>query len=411
MTATGVVWGTPDARGISTALLGKANTSSLRGRRMQRALQPRRTDADVWPAAWRRLAAQWLKGAVTADTRMQWDGLLRKAGAEGANAAWALHEHLLVHGQIEIEEARDRSGWTLKRIRFTDPAALRSQLGLAEPDADLRAWQARRDALDYAAADLVAAARDLDTCATKTALARADLLDALARWRREAPRAGTRRDFSLFARGETKAITDADWTWLEERFDLAADGIVAHAPLMLLRASFSAETLTGRLELGALPAFVGLPPAAISAIGRLEPPPRCWRLVENRTVFDRLAATLPAGDALVWLPGYPPGWWLQAMRHLITLAPAPALIACDPDPDGIAIALLAAALWENLGLSWEPDHMCAADLARLQAKRELSARDVALLDRLAEGQLPPALASLAEMMRASGQKGEQEGLF
>lgn len=128
-------------------------------------------------------------------------------------------------------------------------------------------------------------------------------------------------------------------------------------------------------------------------------------------MFDRLAATLPAGDALVWLPGYPPGWWLQAMRHLITLAPAPALIACDPDPDGIAIALLAAALWENLGLSWEPGHMCAADLARLQAKRELSARDVALLDRLAEGQLPPALASLAEMMRASGQKGEQEGLF
>ena len=416
MSADEIAWSAPDERGISTAVLGKATASSLRGRRLGRALQVRPTDTEVWPTAWRRLAAQWLKGALSADTRQQWDSLLRKAGADGANSALALYEELLLRGQIEADESRDRSGWTLKRMRFIDPVALRQQLGLAEPDADLRAWQQRRLALDYAAPDLLAAARDLDTCAPKTALARADLLDALARWRDAgpdagAPRAGTRRDFSLFARGDTKAITDADWAWLEARFDLGADGIVAHAPLMLLRASFAAHTAKGRLELGAVPAFVGVPPAVISALTRIEPAPRRWRLVENRTVFDRLAATLSPEEALVWLPGYPPGWWLRAMQHLLRLGPAPVQIACDPDPDGVAIALLAAALWEDEGLAWTPDGMDAGDLDRLPAQRELSPRDLALLDRLLQQSLPPGLASLLEAMRASGQKGEQEGLF
>lgn len=91
MSADEIAWSAPDERGISTAMLGKLNASSLRGRRLRRTL------------------------------------------------------------------------------------------GLAEPDADLRAWQQRRAALDYVAPDLLAAARDLDSCAPKTALARADLLDALPR--------------------------------------------------------------------------------------------------------------------------------------------------------------------------------------------------------------------------------------
>ncbi|WEN42033.1 hypothetical protein CKCBHOJB_01618 [Thauera sp. GDN1] len=416
MSPDAIAWSAPDARGISTAVLGKANASSLRGRRLLRALRVQPADTEVWPTVWRRLAAQWLKSAPGADTRLQWDSLLRKAGAEGANTALALYEDLLAHGQIEAEEVRDRGGWMLKRLRFTDPAALRRHLGLPEPDADLRAWQLRRDTLDYADADLAAAARDLDSCAPKTALARADLLDALARWRdagpdAAAPRAGTRRDFSLFARGDTKAITDADWTWLEERFDLAADGIVAHAPIMLLRATFTARTHNGSLDLGALPAFIGLPPAAVSAMVKIEPAPRCWRLVENRTVFDRLATKLPADEALVWLPGYPPGWWSKAMCHLLRLGPAPAFIACDPDPDGIAIAMLAGSAWQALGLPWAPDRMDADALERLPARRDLSMRDLALLDRLERETLPPALIALAAAMRSSGQKGEQEGLF
>lgn len=411
MPADEIAWSGPDEHGISTAVLGKADASSLRGHRLRRALAPRAPDPEVWPGAWRRLAAQWLKGATSADTRLQWEALLRKAGAEGANTALALYENLLAHGQIEAEETRDRGGWKLKRLRFTDPAALRRGLGLPEPDADLRAWLQRRDTLDYADADLAAAAHDLDTCAPRTALGRADLLDALARWRRDRPTAATRRDFSLFARGDTKAIGDADWTWLEERLDLAADGIVAHAPLLLVRGSFACSTLAGRVELGALPGFIGLPPTAVAAITGIEPAPRRWRLVENRTVFDRLAAKLSADEALLWLPGYPPGWWSKAVRHLLRLAPAPAGIACDPDPDGIAIAMLAGSLWQECGLSWAPDQMDADALERLPAKRELSVRDLALLDRLERDTLPPALVALAAAMRSSGRKGEQEGLF
>lgn len=81
------------------------------------------------------------------------------------------------------------------------------------------------------------------------------------------------------------------------------------------------------------------------------------------------------------------------------------------DPDGIAIALLAGSLWEKDRLAWTPDTMDADALNRLPARRELSARDLALLDRLAQHALPAELAGLLEAMRASGQKGEQEGLF
>ena len=114
---------------------------------------------------------------------------------------------------------------------------------------------------------------------------------------------------------------------------------------------------------------------------------------------------------MLWLPGYPPGWWRSAVAHLLALALAPAAIACDPDPDGIAIALQAARLWEDAGEPWSPWHMDAADLARLPARRPLTARDRELLEHLRGLPLPPALAGLAIAMMETGEKGEQESLF
>ncbi len=52
------------------------------------------------------------------------------------------------------------------------------------------------------------------------------------------------------------------------------------------------------------------------------------------------------------MPGFAPTWWLESVELLITLQPAPALIACDPDPAGIEIALQAGRLWKGARLAW-----------------------------------------------------------
>mgnify|MGYP001348941980 CR=1 FL=1 len=45
--------------------------------------------------------------------------------------------------------------------------------------------------------------------------------------------------------------------------------------------------------------------------------PGVWRLIENRTSFERSARQRTPDMAVVWLPGFPPGWWQESMRHLL----------------------------------------------------------------------------------------------
>jgi hypothetical protein len=107
---------------------------------------------------------------------------------------------------------------------------------------------------------------------------------------------------------------------------------------------------------------------------------------------------------------FPPSWWREAIGHLLDVAPAPAQIACDPDPAGIAIALKAAELWRERKLDWQPWKMSAADLAALRVRKPLTDGDrlqlAALQQELA---LPDPLADLLEWMLEHGEKGEQEG--
>lgn len=401
-------WGPPDAQGIRSCRLDDPLRASLKGQRRLRCGTPRPLELDVWPTDERQLLADWLRRADAHPLRH--DALLRKAGPARASLADRLVQRLLGAGAVEVEETQERGYWKLRSVRFLDPAPLRRQLDLPEPDADRQAWRsASQRRFDHP--ELDQAAQGLDDLPPARALARLALLVALEAWQADG-RSGTWRDFAQFARGDTKQLSDAERSWLEGALTLADFRISGHTPLLLVRLPATLALGARQLALDAAPDFAALTPATVAALTAATPPPRCWRLVENRTSFERLARTAAPDDAVLWLPGYPPSWWRLAVDQLLHHLPAPAWIACDPDPDGVAIALHAGALWTQRGLGWQAWKMSPADLERLPARRPLSERDECLLARLADGPaLPAPLDALVGWMRTRREKGEQEALL
>ena len=99
-----------------------------------------------------------------------------------------------------------------------------------------------------------------------------------------------------------------------------------------------------------------------------------------------------------------------AIDQLLDLAPAPAYIACDPDPAGIAIALKAAEPWLVRDIAWHPWRMTATDLASLRVRKPLTEVEKTQLAALRQTNvLPEVLSKLSEWMLDHGEKGEQEG--
>lgn len=398
-------WSAPDAYGIASLALDVGAQSTLRGRRRRKRIGARLA-LDALPAADRELLRDWLGGAPT---RRKWDTLLRTAGGARVELAHTLLEYLLRRGQVEIEEARQGGRWLPLWVEFCAPRDLCRALGLPDADAMEAEWQAVRTCV-FADARVQTAAAELDALPAARALARHRLLGALAQWIADGCY-GTRRDFALLARGDTKGITAAEWKWLESRLDLGELGIERHAPLLLVRAPLTLETPGGHIALGAAPDFIGLSTAAVAHAGALSGGIGCWRVVENRTSFERTASAHGSRDAVLWLPGFAPVWWREAVAGLLRLCPAPAQIACDPDPAGIEIALQAGAVWEAAGLAWQPWRMAPTDLAALSSRKPLTERDRDRIDVLRRSELPGALAELAAAIQASGEKGEQEGLI
>ncbi|HET7863704.1 MAG TPA: hypothetical protein VFL86_04795 [Burkholderiaceae bacterium] len=340
--------------------------------------------------------------------------------------AEALVQRLLDAGWIQCLERLEGGTWMWHAIEWRDLARLQERLGVSSKSQraeqrqarvdQARAWlQLRRESADERTLDpdlLDELAQALQQLAEDKTLrpallaTRLQLLQAVAAWH-DAGKQGLRRDFALHAREGTKAMTEADWRWLEGSFDLERLRITRFAPVAWLAGDLVLHW-GGQCVHAAPLHFVALPLANLRRADAGEGPTRWW-LIENRTSFERQAQALEPGRLLVWLPGRPSAAWLQAMAHLLALVPAPAWISADADPAGVDIACTAGALWEARGLEWTPHQMGEAELAASRQHWALNEHDRALLDRLlARPGLPPELRRLCKAMGRDGRKAEQE---
>lgn len=359
------------------------------------------------PAEWRELLVQW----VRLGGNSRWETLIKKAGLAQKSSAETLLNWLLLNGWAVVDEGRKHGGWWPYRVELREIKALRYQLGLPDVDEIAMQWQSLRANLQANAennAPLLTALVEMDTMPTSRAIARATLIQALLAWRAD-ERVGTYRDFSLFARAATKEISQAEWTWLDAYFDLAEFNIEQHTPLLLISANIILRTSLGDIHLSAMPDFAALTPVSIKSIQSIEGQISTWIVVENRTSFERVARNRQANEGVIWLPGYPPSWWKEAVVHLIKAAPAIAKIACDPDPAGIAISLSAIALWREAGIEAVAWKMSVEALESLTSKKPLSEFDNQQLAGLLKQALPVELKALADYIQVHQQKGEQEG--
>jgi hypothetical protein len=362
---------------------------------------------EVIPAEWRELLTRWVKHGGNS----RWDTLLKDAGTANLVQAESLLEWLVKQGWAIVIETRKLSEWWPQSVELRNLPQLRTSLGISDKEQDAVRWQALRDELNIIcdANLLTPALLALDKLQVRYALARGNLIAALQHWQ-DAQRSGTRRDFALSARDDTKGISESEWNWLEQTLDLAEFRIERHTPLLLIAATVTLTLPNGQLDLAACADFAALTPATVQSILTISGTVTRWKLVENRTSFERVSRQHEPDTGVIWLPGYPPGWWCNAVKKLLTLAPAPAHIACDPDPAGIAIALKTAELWQELNIDWLPWKMSAADLAGLRVRKSLSEADRLQLAAIQKTTaLPAPLAELSEWMLAHGEKGEQEG--
>lgn len=361
---------------------------------------------DTLPAEWRELLARW----VGRNSNSRWETLCNDAGANRVQLAYALLDWLLRSGWAAVTQQWKHGDWLPQRVELLHQPQLRAALGLRDKDDEAQRWQEIRSSLQTLDdPTLSPAVLSLDELPVRRALARQDLVFKLHAWQMQ-QRSGTRRDFALFARGDTKAVNDSEWNWLESVTDPAEFGIERHTPLLLIAAPLRLHMPQGQLDLAASPDFAALTPATVQAVARASGTVRRWQLVENRTSFERVAKQRELDSGVIWLPGFPPGWWRAAVGQLLDLAPASAHIACDPDPAGIAIALKAAELWRERGLAWHPWKMAAADLAALRVRKPLTEGDRLQLAAVRqEPALPDPLSELLEWMLGHGEKGEQEG--
>ena len=358
------------------------------------------------PGAQIDLLRRWIKPNLA---RRKWVTLLADAGSQHLETALKLADWLLRHGWSVQYEKRAGSRWDITWLEFHRLDALREVFQLPNPERLSDDW-AIASRHPFADDDLAAAQASLVKLPLARRLQRFGLLDSLARWREE-KRQGTRRDFALLARGDSKGVTAAEWNWLAVAVDLEISGIFEHTPHLLVAGPLRLCTASGHIDLNASADWAALTPETIASAQPREGRPRVWRLVENLTSFERTARQRTPDMAVVWLPGFPPGWWQESMRHLLAGAPAPAEIACDPDPAGIAIALQAATLWEAAHLPWLPFAMRRDDLLAASRRKPLSDHDRQQLARLLARPLPLPLRQLADALVELGEKAEQEAFL
>lgn len=361
--------------------------------------------------AQRELLVHWLRS----DTEQRrCDTLRRQAGADRLELADALLEQLLAAGVLQVDERFAAGRWWPVTVSWIDLPRLQAALGLptrmqreasrAQLEALLRAMASdpalhealRRTADELSQAQLAPAVRG----------ARAQLLDRLAQWHLE-QRRGLRQDFALYARPHTKAVSEAEWRWLDDALDLQAFGVERFAATLWLAAEMQLSFAGHRIDLSAAP-FIGLPQEAFDTLSGVQHAPRGYWLIENRASFERQARRREPGRCIVWLAGRPSPGWRAALDRLLLFAPAPASVSADADPAGIEIAVAAGAIWQQRDCEWSP---LAMEAERLNGPRCLPLNDYdrQTLERLSGSRLPAMLHALADAMQRHGAKAEQEG--
>lgn len=399
-------WSAPDSDGIRMCLLDVGAKSTLRGRRKRRADAVKPDAAGLWPAHWREILRDWVKQG---GGRRKWDALLKIAGGNRAHDSWQLLDELLKAGLVEREEVRKNGQWQPLWVEFFEMETLRELCGLTNRDS-LRRIRAEQEEFPLDNSLLKPLAVSLAQMPVERAVRRHELLTALDTWIAEG-RIGTRRDFALFATGDTKGVSSAEWDWFETTLTGFEEiGISRHTHAVWLRAPITIVFDNGKLDLCVIPDCIALTPATLNQVIACEGKLDQWLILENRTVFERLARTLPAHTGALWVPGFAPPWWKRAVSDILQICPASVRISCDPDPAGIDIALDVGHVCVKQNVTWEPWYMDNVTLSNLPRKKPLVADDLMRLDRLHETQLPESLKNLVEYMRETGMKGEQEGV-
>lgn len=361
-------------------------------------------------AAHRDLLARWLDADAM---ERNWQSLLKLAGPSEVDRADELLSVLLEAGVVAVREEFKNGRWWAVRVVWRDLPGAQRALGLLPAAERIEKRQALLQQIATLAEQHPWAASACQSClapslATEKLRGRVQLLQGLSTWQAE-QRFGMRQDFALWTRAHTKAITSAEWEWLESQVALESFSIARFEPVLWLGGALTLQTSRGSMDMDAL-GFLGVPSKGLVAepnhVTRV--PLRYW-LVENRASFERCALRADAGTCVIWLPGRPPGDWMAAVQWLLNQAPAPAEISCDPDPAGIEIALTAGQLWTERGLPWQCTHM-APDYWQNGKTLLLNDYDRRVLSSLGgRTDLSTELAELRDFIASEGRKAEQEG--
>lgn len=398
-------WAPPDSLGIRVLEKDIGAKSTLRGRRLRRADHPSPKPISLWPESWRDLLRKWVRGT---SSRRQWRTLIKEAGQRDINTAYELLNALLETGWVEIEESRIRGKWAPVAVEILCMEELRGLLGL--PNRALRHEAYVGLSGEFQSEEIRLVFKSFKNFAPDKALKRYELLRALDNWIDER-RCGTRRDFALFARGDTKGVTSGEWTWFAEALDLEKHGVSPHTPTLCFQAPIVFLFPDGEMDLRPLKTMLALPPNAVMSVLQIRGKLTCWRVVENRTSFERVAKYARSEEGVLWVPGFAPSWWVSAVTHLINLCPAPLYIACDPDPAGVRIATIVARVWIDNALPWQPWGMSPETVEKLPQQKPLTEYDRQQIEELlSDDSLFLELRRLVIWMQKSGVKGEQEGI-
>lgn len=397
------LWSPPDSQGIITLTVDVGAKRTVRGKRRLRSVLESPVSIVVLAEEQKELIRSWIKGV---SSRRKWNSLLATSGFSNLLLAEELLKILLEAGWIEVEEQRTSRGWVTVWVEFLRYEYLREHLGLSNRDKEKA--QAESLQSDFSTDTLRIAAAQLDTLPAATKIKRHELLCGLESWLQEGLQ-GTRRDFSLFARGHTKEITSSEWDWLESQVDLESMGIAVHIPMVRIKIPGCLTFPNGQVDFRLLPGAVALTMEQIIRATGFVGEVSCWKVVENLTSFERVVASSRETEGIIWVPGFAPTWWIQSVSHLVSVAKAPGKVACDPDPAGLLIASKVGEIWEEKGVVWNPWFMDQKDIELKGNLIPMTEVDLRLLNTFNNRKFKhPCLVTLAKWLEVHKVKSEQE---